>query len=167
MRAVPTPEGPQSSNEPLESGPSDGCDGVYDSPPDCDGADSRVQFSAGDDCPDPLAESLARALHAAGIDGAWPGDGERPLHEEEEVEEVPDDFEDPFYSEGESIILSFHVHYTNSYIGPNMSTKSSQDLLDEWFGNGAEGAWFPYPDKAVCSLCDFPESNINVSFSLS
>lgn len=166
VRAAPIPEGPEFSNEPVEGGMSDGHNGAYDDPLGQD--DSRVQFSAGDDCPDPLAESLARALRAAGIDSGWLGDGERPLHEEEEeVEEVPDDHEDPFYSEGEieSTILPLRVYCTNSYEGPGMNTKSSQDLLDEWFSNGAEGAWFPYPDKAVCSPCELLDHNTNVLFS--
>jgi len=30
------------------------------------------------------------------------------------------------------------------------NTKSSSDLMSEWFGVETRGEWFPYPDKAVC-----------------
>jgi hypothetical protein len=29
------------------------------------------------------------------------------------------------------------------------NTKTSSDLMSEWFGAKAKGEWFPYPDKAV------------------
>lgn len=57
-----------------------------------------AQFSAGDEWPDPMAESLARALHDVGIGGSWLGDEECPAHEEDEVP----DYKDPFYSEGKT-----------------------------------------------------------------
>ncbi|KAF7974716.1 hypothetical protein HWV62_11375 [Athelia sp. TMB] len=90
---------------------------------------SGSHFSAGDAYPDPMAESLARALRDAGLADTWQGNDERPLHEEDDVSV---DHDDSFYCEG-----------------PNTDAKSSRELLAEWFGDSSEGGWFPYPDKAL------------------
>lgn len=104
-----------------------------------------AQFSAGDECPDPMADSLARALRDAGIGGDWLGNEECPVHEEDEVP----DYDDPFHTEGKTNSFpAFPLAKLSP--GPNPDTKSSRELMTEWFGEeSSEAAWFPYPDKAV------------------
>lgn len=43
---------------------------------------------------------------------------------------------------------------TELSLGPQIGTKSSKDLMTEWFGDGVDGSWFPYPDKAVSPVCE-------------
>lgn len=86
---------PDEDSRPLNetlAGTSDSHDGNYDGPT-LEDTDPQVQFSAGDGHPDLMAESLARALREAGIEC----EDEHPLHE---ADEVLEDFQDPFYSEG-------------------------------------------------------------------
>lgn len=154
-RASPTFEGPEiSDNKPLE-----GTNGDHDRTAQdlswLDAMGSRAQFSAGDENPDSMAESLARALHNAGIggtDGQLGGD-EHPLHKEDEVYGAD---EDPFYCKGIDSSISTPSLLTKSILtGPELNTKSCKDLMTEWFGDGEGGLWFPYPDKAVSSAYHF------------
>lgn len=94
MRAS-EPEDPERVNERLPD-PSEsfgGADSCNNSDPPYD----HVRFSTGDEPDDPMAESLARVLHNAGIGDAWQGDDECPLHEDDEAF---DGHNDPFYCEG-------------------------------------------------------------------
>jgi hypothetical protein len=48
---------------------------------------------------------------------------------------------------------AFHTEFTTTLIFCPDEWSTSDDLLQDWFGPGANHDWFPYPDKAVrCGL---------------
>lgn len=96
LGAAPEPEDPGLVKEPLAGPSGNFCGAGSDHAPD-PLLSSHVQFSAGDEPIDHMAESLARALHDAGLGGTWQGDDEHPLQEEGEAFDSHDDL---FYCEG-------------------------------------------------------------------
>lgn len=123
-RASPAvPEGPKLSDEPTAAGTNGDHDGTAGDISWLDATGFHAQFSAGDEGPDSMAESLARALRDAGIGGTdgQPGGDECPLHEEDEVYGAD---EDPFYCEGTDGSILLRLYLLNQYGQGQNSTQS-------------------------------------------
>lgn len=98
---------------------------------------SPIHYTVGQNS-DPLAESLARALHNANTGGHA---DEAPLPDDHH----PFEQDDPFFC-GE-----YNSHRDVAFADYMLENDdlTSEELLKQWFGPSSKSDWFPYANKAV------------------